>query len=126
MDSLTITRVEPFSPGDESAEVTLRSARGEITVFCYPCALKVGAVVPNLLHGMTTGAQAAYLNDWPEDEKELRSLERLEKIGPFAYRGCGHVVDQSSGVIEVLGFRIELGDVPCKGPVEFKCERVDL
>ena len=118
MDSLTITRVEPFSPGDESAEVTLRSTRGEITVFCYPCALKVGDVVHNLLRGMPTEAQAAYLNDWPEDEKELRARERLERTGPFAYRGCGHVVDQSAGVIEVLGFRIELGDVPCEGPIE--------
>lgn len=126
MDSLTITSVEPFSPGDESAEVTLRSTRGEITVFCYPCRLKVGDVVPNLLRGMPTEAQAAYLNDWPEDEKEMRSREYLEKIGPFAYRGCGRVVDQTSGVIEVLGFRIELGDVPCEGPVDFECERVDL
>lgn len=126
MNPLTVTRVEPFAPGSESAEVTLRSDHGEITVFSYPCEAKVGDVVANLLYGMATETQAAFLSDWPDDEKEVCSRERLEKIGPFAYRGCGHVVDQMSGLISVLGFLINLGEVPCDGPIEFNCERIDL
>jgi hypothetical protein len=126
MNALTVIRVEPFSEGSESASVTLRSVRGEITVFSYPCEVNVGDVIPNHLYGMSGGAQAAYLGDWPDEEKQLRSEERLEKTGPFAYRGCGHVVDKSSGTIEVLGFHVELGEVPCDGPIEFECERIDL
>lgn len=126
MNLLKVIRVEPFSEGSESASVSLRSVRGEIIVFSFPCQVKVGDVVPNHLYGMSGEAQAAYLSDWPDEEKESRSEERLEKTGPFAYRGCGHVIDQSSGTIEVLGFRVELGEVPCDGPVEFECERIDL
>jgi hypothetical protein len=126
MNSLTVIRVEPFSEGSESASVTLRSALGEMTVFSYPCEVKVGDVIPNRLYGMSSEAQAAYLSDWPDEEKQLRSEERLEKTGPFAYRGCGNVIDQPSGTIEVLGFRVELGEVPCDGAVEFECERIDI
>lgn len=126
MNSLTVIRVEPFSPGSESASVTLRSDRGEITVFSYPCEVNVGDVVPNHLYGMSSEALAACLNDWPDEEKQLRSEERLEKTGPFAYRGCGHVVEQSSGTIDVLGFHVELGEVLCDGAIEFECERIDL
>ena len=71
-------------------------------------------------------AQAASLSDWPEELQEERAQERLEKIGPYAYRGCGRVVDRQSGLIEVLGFHIDLGKVPCDGAVEFECVRMDL
>ena len=126
MNSLTVIRVEPFSEGSESASVTLRSAHGEKTVFSYPCEVKVGDLIPNKLYGILSEAQAAYLSDWSDEEKLLRSEHRLEKTGPFGYRGCGHVIDQPSGTIEVFGFRVELGEVPCDGPIEFECERIDL
>lgn len=126
MDTLIVSQVTPFSPDSESAEVRLRSEQGEIVVFSYPCDVAVGDLVPNLLGCILKEAQAAYLNDWPESEQQARSVERLEKVGPFAYRGCGRVVDQQEGIIEVLGFRIDLGDVPCDGHIDFECERVDL
>jgi len=68
----------------------------------------------------------------PQSVSALRELlgstiaERIEKIGPYAYRGVGHVVDQSAGIIEVLGFRINVGEVPCEGAVEFNFTRVDI
>lgn len=126
MDTLLVSQVTPFSPDSESAAVRLRSERGEIVVFSYPCEVVVGDVVPNLLGCILKEAQAAYLTDWPDAEQQARSAERLEKVGPFAYRGCGRVVDQQEGIIEVLGFRIEFSDVPCDGPIEFECERIDL
>ena len=126
MDTLLVSQVTPFSPDSESAAVRLRSEHGEIVVFSYPCEVAVGDIVPNLLSCILKEAQAAYLTDWPDAEQQVRSAERLEKIGPFAYRGCGRVVDQQEGIIEVLGFRIEFGDVPCDGPIEFECERIDL
>ncbi|RYX80135.1 hypothetical protein EON83_29925 [bacterium] len=126
MEQLTVARVDFFAPGSESADVTLRSDRGEIVVFSYPCEVAEGDVIPNRLSGLTSEALAAYLNDWPESEKEERSQERLEKIGPYAYRGCGRVVNQAEGLIEVLGFVIDLGEVPCDGHIEFECERIDL
>ena len=126
MDTLLVTKVERFSPGDESAEVTLASAKGEIVAFCHPCSLSEGQVVPNLLRGLAEEVRAAYLVDWPESLKETLSAERLEKIGPLGYRGCGIVFDQAAGLIEVFGFVLDLGDVPCTGHVEFECSRIDL
>jgi hypothetical protein len=125
-DTLLVARVEPYSPGDECACVTLRSAQAEIVAFCHPCELQAGDRVENHLHTMDAEVRAAYLSDWPEEEKQERSKPRLERVGPYAYRGCGTVVDRMSGVVEVLGFRIDLGDAPCDGPVEFEITRLDV
>jgi len=126
MNTLVVERTEPYAPDDESASVTLRSACGEIVAFCYPCDLKVGDHIENHLSALDAKVQAAYLTDWTEEEKQERSKERLEKVGPYAYRGCGRVLDQASGLIEVLGFHIELGAVPYSGAVEFEFIRVDI
>jgi len=126
MNTLVVTHVEPFSQGSDSAEVTLTGKLGEITVFCYPCDLKVGDIVPNHLSGSATEAFAAYLSDWPEDLRAAKAKERLERTGPFSYRGCGRVINKSAGLIEVFGFIIEIDDIPCNGPIEFELERVSL
>ncbi|WP_293711468.1 hypothetical protein [Stenotrophomonas sp. UBA7606] len=123
MDTLVVKKVEHFG---DSAEVTLASGKGELVAFCYPCELTEGQVVPNILHGMAEEARAAYLSDWPEDVKAARATERLERTGPFGYRGCGMVIDQSAGLIEVFGFVLDLGDLPCTGPVEFERSRIDI
>lgn len=124
--TLIVERVEPYSPGDECSSVTLRSARGQIDAFCFARDLAEGELVDNALSALDAQIQAANLLDWPEDLKLQRSVERIEKIGPYAYRGVGHVVDQAAGIIEVLGFRIDVGEVPCEGAVEFSFMRVDL
>lgn len=126
MNSLLVERVEPYAPGSECASVTLKSSHGEIEVFCYPCDLKVGDRVVNLLSALDANARAASLSDWPSDNVAKREKERLDKVGAYAYRGCGRVLDRVSGLIEVLGFHIELGEAPCEGAVEFECMRVDL
>jgi hypothetical protein len=126
MSTLLVERVDPYAPGDECASVTLKSANAEIVVFCHLCELKVGDRVANHLSALDAEAQAASLSDWPDDMQEEQAQERLEKVGPYAYRGCGRVLDQESGLIEVLGFHIELGAVPCDGAVEFECMRIDL
>jgi len=38
--------------------------------------------------------------------------------------GCGKVIDENEGIIEVQGFRIEVGEVPCQGAVEFDIDRL--
>lgn len=126
MELLVVERVEPYSPGSESASVTLRSNHGTIEVFCYPCELKPGDRVVNHLSALDAAVQAASLSDWPEDMQEERAQQRLEKIGPYAYRGCGRILDKQSGLIEVLGFHIELGNAPSDGFIEFECMRIDL
>ncbi|MCP1626334.1 hypothetical protein [Pseudomonas nitroreducens] len=126
MNTLLVEHVEPYSPGSESASVTLKSSHGEIEVFCYPCDLKAGDRVENFLFALDADARAASLSDWSSDEVEEREKERLEKVGPYAYRGCGRVLDRTSGLVEVLGFQIELGAVPCDGAVEFEISRLDL
>ncbi|MBD9579331.1 hypothetical protein IB260_28680 [Pseudomonas sp. PDM23] len=126
MNTLLVAHVEPYAPGSESASVTLKSSHGEIEVFCYPCYLKAGDRVENFLFALDANARAASLSDWPSDEIEERGKERLQKVGPYAYQGCGRVLDRSSGLVEVLGFHIELGAIPCDGAVDFEISRVDL
>jgi hypothetical protein len=126
MSTLIVESVEPYSPGDESASVVLRSEHGVIEVFCHPCNLKVGERVENRLSVLDANVYAAYLTDWSEAEKAERSVERLEKTGPYSYKGCGLTLDQQRGLIEVLGFCIDVGEVPFDGPVEFKFSRVDI
>jgi hypothetical protein len=123
---LTVIKVEPYSEGDECAAVTLRSDRGEMVVFSFPCAVNVGDQVANRLSAITTEAQAACFSDWPEDLKETLEQERLERIGTYAYRGCGHCEDSGDDLLAVLGFLIDIGGAPCAGPVDFEFERVDL
>jgi hypothetical protein len=70
MDKFTVVLVDP--PDDGVASVTLRSAQGEIVAFCYPCDLRVGDVIENRLTALDADVRAAYLSDWPDDEKATR------------------------------------------------------
>ncbi|MCB4364330.1 hypothetical protein KIH07_11335 [Hydrogenophaga taeniospiralis] len=126
MSTVLVKAVKPYAPGDESATVTLSSACGEIVVFCYPCHLKAGDQVENQLSALDATVQAAYLSDWPEHVKEEKSRPRLERVGQYSYRGRGRVIDQAEGVVEVFGFHIHLGEVPCDGNVDFECTRIDI
>ncbi|MCV2420412.1 hypothetical protein [Paucibacter sp. DJ2R-2] len=126
MQTLLVDRVEPYSQGDECSSVTLRSTQGQIDAFCFARDLVEGERVDNALAALDAEIKAACLSDWPEDLQEQRSIERMEKTGPYAYRGVGHVVDRAAGIIEVLGFRIDVGELPCEGAVEFSFMRVDI
>lgn len=123
MDKLTVILVDP--PDDEAASVTLRSELGEIVAFCHPCDLSVGDVIENRLSVLEADVRAAYLSDWPEDEKETLSSQWLERIGQYAYRGRGRVIDQAEVLVEVQGFVIEM-DVLCEGHVEFEITRLNV
>jgi hypothetical protein len=127
MDTLLVTDVKPFAAGSASAEVTLRSENGEIVTFCHPCEYTIGARVPNRLRGeFVTHALAPSLSDWTPEEQVRLSEERLERLKGLAYRGCGTVLDRKAGLVAVKGFLLELGEVPCDGPLEFECGRIDL
>ncbi|MEN3294378.1 MAG: hypothetical protein V7642_3631 [Burkholderiales bacterium] len=58
--------------------------------------------------------------------KDASSSERLDRLENYPYRGCGRVIDQAEGLVEVLGFIVDFGSVPCDGPVEFEIERLSL
>ena len=49
----------------------------------------------------------------------------VEQTGWVRMR-CNVVADQAAGQVEVLGFVLELGDLPCTGFVEFECMRLDV
>jgi hypothetical protein len=123
MNKLTVILVDP--PEDEAASVTLRSDKGEVTAFCHPCDLKAGNVIDNRLAVLDAEVLAAYLSDWPEDEKEALSTEWIERTGHYSYRGRGRVNDQKEGLIEVQGFIIEM-EAPCEGYVDFEIRRLDM
>ena len=124
MNQLTIKKIDFY--GGETASVTLESENSSIEVFCHPCEYSVGEKVDNLLRVLDADVKAAYLSDWSAEIIERASKERIEKTGPYSYVGCGKVVDESKGVIEVQGFNIVVGEVPCQGIVEFEIDRLDL
>lgn len=124
---LTIERIERPFADDEEADVTLSSKESTVVAFCHPCAYVAGQLIPNLLRPFgVTELRAPYLEDWPADEKTRLSAERLEQYGPFGYRGCGRVVDRTAGLVGVLGFVLDFGDLPAADVVEFQFDRLDL
>jgi len=123
MDMLTVTLVDP--PDDEDASVTLRSDKGELVAFCWPCNLKIGDVIENRLSVMDADVLATYFSDWPEDEKMALSTEWIERIGHYAYRGRGRVINQMEGLVEVQGFIIEM-EAESDGYVDFEISRLDV
>jgi hypothetical protein len=68
MDTLTVVSVD--LPGNDAASVTLRCEKAEVVTFCWPCDLKVGDIVENRLSVLEADVLAAYLSDWPDDEKD--------------------------------------------------------
>ena len=123
MEKLTVVLVDP--PDDEDASVTLRSEEGEVVAFCWPCGLQVGDVIENRLSVLEADVLAVYFSDWPDDEKEALSTEWIERIGHYAYRGRGRVIDQTDGLVQVKGFIIEM-DVLSDGYVDFNITRLDV
>lgn len=123
---IEVIKVEPYTADCDCAAVTLRSPQGDICVFSYPCDARVGSRVHAPLSSLDAQVQAAFLDDWPQAQKNACAVARLEQTGPYAYRGCGHVVDRAQGLISVLGFVIDVGEVPCDGAVTFECQRIDL
>jgi hypothetical protein len=126
MKKLVVEAVRHYAPGAESATVTLRSERGVIDAFCWPCNLRIGDQVENHLSALDASVRAAFLKDWPADKKAQSATERLEKLGAYAYRGVGHTLNRELGLIEALGFCIEVEEVPVDGPVEFDFPRIDI
>jgi hypothetical protein len=123
MNQLTVVLVDP--PDEVAASVTLRGEKGEVVAFCHPCDLEIGDVVENRLTVLDAVVVATYLSDWPEEEKEALSTEWLERIGHYAYRGRGRVLNQEEGLVEVNGFVIEMGALS-DGYVDFEITRLDI
>ena len=126
MEVIQVVLVEPISPGDESASVTLDSGKGQVVAFFRPCGLRVGDEVENRLSTLEGSASAAYFSDWPTDEIEALSFERMERTGHYSYKGRGRVVDEIEGLVEVNGFIIELSNVLSGGYVDFEIKRLDV
>lgn len=74
---------------------------------------------------MDADVLATYFSDWPEDEKMALSTEWIERIGHYAYRGRGRVINQMEGLVEVQGFIIEM-DAESDGYVDFEISRLDV
>lgn len=132
MQNVTVICIEPIGGGTETddASITLRCGSTEVTAFLFGCVAHVGDIVHAPLSALDSEVRAAYLEDWPDDVKNEFHRERIEKTEqPYGYRGYGHVVDQKQGIIEVLGFRIDVGgiDFVANGTaVEFDCSRLDM
>lgn len=124
MKYLTVKKIDHY--GDETASVILESDTSSVEVFCHLCEYKEGDKIENLLHVLDADVKTASLSDWPNELIEENSKERLEKTGPYSYKGCAKVIDFENCIIEVLGFRIEVEDMPYQGAIEFEISRLDL
>jgi hypothetical protein len=133
MLNVFVTRVEPFCDGADNASIFLRSGETEVVAF-HDGISSVLCVGDSLRKPLDPGAdftlEAAYLPDWPADLKKCLSLEKLEKTShPYGYKGVGRVIDSECGIVSVLGFSIDFGDVfgiPNGDAVNFECERLDV
>ena len=126
MKRLIVSAVEPYSVGDECASVTLCSGQAEIVAFSHQCDLKIGEKIENRLSILDGEVRSAYLSDWSDEAKKALSVHKLERIDHYAYRGTGQVINEPEGLVEVLGFIIDFGSVPCDGAVEFEIDRFDI
>lgn len=125
MRDLLVAKVERVDPTSEDAFVTLNSESGQVVAFCFPCAYEPGEYVGNHLYAdLATDLQSPYFDDWPADERERASRERLDRTGGHSYSGCGRVVDAGKGLVQVRGFVIDFGEVPSGAEfVEFEVTR---
>jgi len=107
--------------------VTLCCGEHEITVFSFGGTARVNDIVRTPVSAVDCDVRAACLDDWPDDAKRAASRQWIGKTAnPYGYRGCGQVVDREQGLIDVVGFVIDVGELPCGGAVEFECLRLDL
>lgn len=83
-------------------------------------------LVRNKLSAFDGDVHAAFLLDWPQEAKDAASSEQIERVGHFAYRGRGLVIDKLAGLVQVHGFNIDFGNVPFDGYVEFEIGRLGL
>ncbi|KWC79590.1 hypothetical protein WL58_01480 [Burkholderia cepacia] len=127
MKQIVVTRVAAYSVDSECAEVTLSCGEHEITVFSFGGTARVNDIVRTPVSAVDCDVRAACLDDWPDDAKRAASRQWIGKTAnPYGYRGCGQVVDREQGLIDVVGFVIDVGELPCGGAVEFECLRLDL
>ena len=128
MNNLVVIDVERYDATSESASVTLSSGLAEVVAFCFPCSCERGDAVPNVLHVLdATKLQTPFFDDWPEADRDAATRDLLNRTGPFAYSGCGKVVDSKAGLVLVRGFVFDFGEVPAGAEfVEFEITRLDL
>ncbi|WP_233344092.1 hypothetical protein [Burkholderia cepacia] len=127
MKRIVVTRVAAYSVDSEYAEVTPCCGEHEITVFSFGGTARVNDIVRTPVSAVDCDVRAACLDDWPDDARRAASRQWIGKTAnPYGYRGCGQVVDREQGLIDVVGFVIDVGELPCGGAVEFECLRLDL
>ncbi|MBN3727954.1 hypothetical protein [Burkholderia sp. Ac-20379] len=133
MLDVCVVRVEPFYIGADDASICLRCGETEIVAFHngISSVVRVGDVLRSPLDaGPGFTLEAASLPDWPAELKQSLALEKLEKTPrPYGYKGVGRVMDRDRGIVSVLGFQIDFGDVlgiPNGDAVNFECERLDV
>ena len=73
---IEVIKVEPYTADCDCAAVTLRSPQGDICVFSYPCDVRVGSRVHAPLSSLDAQVQAAFLDDWPQAQKNACAVAR--------------------------------------------------
>ncbi|AOL07243.1 hypothetical protein DF044_31945 [Burkholderia contaminans] len=127
MEQVVVTHVAAYSADSECAAVTLRCGEHEIAVFSFGGEARVADIVQTPVLAVDCDVRAACLDDWPDDARRAASRQWIGKTGnPYGYRGCGRVIDREQGLINVVGFTLDVGELPCDGAVEFECLRLDL
>ncbi|WIY68101.1 hypothetical protein KB221_08255 [Aquidulcibacter paucihalophilus] len=119
---MLVVSVVPFSPGDESAVVTVTDGIHTCRAFCWPCDLQSGSEVVEPLQFFD---ESGLMFTW---ETEPR-LESTSGEG-FAHRGVAQVVDARAGLLAVGNLALQTDHLPAGissgDMVEFECVRIDL
>lgn len=123
-DHITIKKVDSY--GEETATVVVDSGQLSIEVFCHLGDYRQGDLTANLLHVLDADIKAAFLSDWPQPT--FTAQEFIKQTGPYSYVGRATAIDPENQIIEVKGFRIEVGELPAGVGqlVDFTITRLDL
>lgn len=114
--------------GEDSADLTLANGVSTVVAFCHPCSYQLGQTIHDALHPVEVDElQSPYFQDWPPDEKAMAGAPRLERYCRSGYCGCGKVIDESAGLVEVLGFVFDFGETPAGAEVvQFRFARLNV
>jgi len=81
MQHVIVTRIEPYSEGDECKTITLQSNDESIKAFSHMGSCKVADNIEHALSVLEAENRSAYLEDWPATLKSEHSIEFIQNTG---------------------------------------------
>jgi len=121
---MRVVAVTPFSPGDESATVTVTDGKYVCRCFCWPCSVEVGDEI-------TEPLSLFNVSDLMLTEEREVWLETLDTRSRFEHRGVARVENRENQLLAIGGLQLTAdgffpGGIEAGDLVEFRCGRIDV